>query len=139
MTDTRHGDHQRATGSVADEAALLADLLASRGWGGVPPGPAPSSPADGEGPAAECTCGGITPAACRLCPVCQLIAFVQQVSPDTVERVAEIVDLAATALRDLAQSQRERTGERDGERQGGRQGGRQGEGGGASTQGAESR
>ncbi len=131
MTDTRHGDDERATGSVADEAALLADLLASRGWGGPSPGPAPSAPGDGEGPAAECTCGGTTPAACRLCPVCQLIAFVQQVSPDTVERVAEIVDLAATALRDLAQSQRERTGER--------QGGRQGEGGGASTHGADSR
>ncbi|ADU48484.1 hypothetical protein [Intrasporangium calvum] len=135
MTDTRHGDHERATGSVADEAALLADLLASRGWGGLSPGPAPSAPGDGEGPAAECTCGGTTPAACRLCPVCQLIAFVQQVSPDTVERVAEIVDLAATALRDLAQSQRERTGERDGERDGERQG----EGGGASTHGADSR
>lgn len=131
MTDNRPGDHERATASVADEAALLADLLASRGWGGAPTGHAPSSPGDESGPATECTCGGTTPAACRLCPVCQLIAFVQQVSPDTLERVAEVVDLAATALRDLAQSQRDRTGERHAERQG--------EDGGASTHGADSR
>jgi hypothetical protein len=93
---------------------LLVDLLSSRGWGGQA-GPAgqrsdQSEPADpgstpGQG---ECTCGGTTPAACRLCPVCQLIALVQQVSPDALERVAEVVDLAATALRDLAQAQRDK-------------------------------
>ncbi|WP_353354292.1 hypothetical protein [Intrasporangium sp. DVR] len=32
-------------------------------------------------------------------------------SPDSLEKVAEIVDLAATALRDLAQAQRDRAGE----------------------------
>ena len=42
------------------------------------------------------------PAACRLCPVCQLISFVQRVSPETLERVADVVELAATGLRDLA-------------------------------------
>ena len=43
-----------------------------------------------------------------MCPVCQLISFVQQVNPDTIERVADFVGFAATALRDLATSQRER-------------------------------
>ena len=57
----------------------------------------------------ECTCGGQQPASCRVCPVCQLIAFVQQVSPDTIDRVADFVGFAATALRDLATAQRERT------------------------------
>ena len=44
-----------------------------------------------------------------MCPVCQLISFVQQVNPDTIERVADFVGFAATALRDLATSQRERS------------------------------
>ena len=57
----------------------------------------------------ECTCGGREPAACRVCPVCQLISFVQQVNPDTIERVADFVGFAATALRDLATAQRERS------------------------------
>ncbi len=64
-----------------------------------------------EGTAGECTCGGTTPAACRVCPVCQLIAFVQQVNPDTIEKVADFVGFAATALRDLATAQRERRAE----------------------------
>ena len=68
--------------------------------GGIPLG-------DGR-PGAECTCGGRERAACRMCPVCQLISFVQQVNPDTIERVADFVGFAATALRDLATSQRER-------------------------------
>jgi hypothetical protein len=41
--------------------------------------------------------------------VCQLISFVQQVNPDTIERVADFVGFAASALRDLATAQRERT------------------------------
>ncbi|GAB3049068.1 hypothetical protein GCM10027053_04510 [Intrasporangium mesophilum] len=56
----------------------------------------------------ECTCGGRTPAACAVCPVCQLIAFVQQVNPETIDKVADFVGFAATALRDLATAQRER-------------------------------
>jgi hypothetical protein len=48
-----------------------------------------------------------------VCPVCQLIAFVQQVNPDTIEKVADFVGFAATALRDLATAQRERRAEPD--------------------------
>jgi hypothetical protein len=46
-----------------------------------------------------------------VCPVCQLIAFVQQVNPDTIDKVADFVGFAATALRDLATAQRERRSE----------------------------
>jgi hypothetical protein len=136
-------DHLPRT--VAEEAALLVDLLSRRGWGAGSGMPSASSrtPADdsderhhdgpghhdaahhdaghahagarpggiplGDGrPAPECTCGGREPAACKVCPVCQLISFVQQVNPDTIERVADFVGFAATALRDLATSQRER-------------------------------
>ncbi len=124
-------------GSVAEEAALLVDLLSRRSWSslsGMPPRRSGGEPADAaahddgaaggtgipedstgadatgrpDGRAGECTCGGTTPAACRVCPVCQLIAFVQQVNPDTIEKVADFVGFAATALRDLAAAQRER-------------------------------
>ena len=138
--------------TVAEEAALLVDLLSRRGWGAGTGMPSASSHAhahraagdgshghDGAGDEAndpdapghdasgatsgarpggiplgdgrqgpECTCGGREPAACRVCPVCQLISFVQQVNPDTIERVADFVGFAATALRDLATAQRER-------------------------------
>ena len=156
--------------SVAEEAALLVDLLSRRGWPASPgrasarpprDGKAPEGAADApeghhayahgwhetrpdghggraapgaasgdapgdapgggaasegdatEGSASECTCGGRTPAACRVCPVCQLIAFVQQVNPDTIDRVADFVGFAATALRDLATAQRDRRAEPD--------------------------
>ncbi|GAA6525749.1 hypothetical protein IDVR_15440 [Intrasporangium sp. DVR] len=112
MAETRDEAHVRPPGSVADEAAALAELLAERGWGGSSTGAGRSESAHGGARStSQCTCGGAPPAACRLCPVCQLIAFVQQVSPDSLEKVAEIVDLAATALRDLAQAQRDRAGE----------------------------
>jgi hypothetical protein len=139
--------------TVAQEAALLVELLSRRGWGAdggmpsasshttahgqpragsssAPPGSANGTGAGHDDPATdptggaarpggtpltdagqapECTCGGREPAACRVCPVCQLISFVQQVNPDTIERVADFVGFAATALRDLATAQRERS------------------------------
>lgn len=111
-------------GSVAEEAALLVDLLSQRSRSGASDmpsrGPADNrsdSRSDGrsdsrsEGSPGACTCGGTTPAACRVCPVCQLIAFVQQVNPDTIDKVADFVGFAATALRDLATAQRERRAE----------------------------
>jgi hypothetical protein len=42
-----------------------------------------------------------------VCPVCQVISFVQRLSPDTLDRVADVVELAATGLRDFAQAQRD--------------------------------
>ena len=131
---TRPGDPP-PPGSVAAEAALLVELLSRRSWSstsGMPSGSSrgeragsaahdhdaghttgPGTAGRPDGPAGECTCGGTTPAACRVCPVCQLIAFVQQVNPDTIEKVADFVGFAATALRDLATAQRERRAEPD--------------------------
>ncbi len=79
-------------------------------------GPHDSEPASGVGAGGtdhRCTCGGSTPQACRLCPVCQFIALVGSISPETIERAADVVGLAATALRDLAVVQRERQAARD--------------------------
>lgn len=116
VAETRDGTQTAPPASVADEAALLVDLLSSRGWGGPAAGQSDrssdesaqeSSDTGSRAHRGECTCGGTTPAACRLCPVCQLIAFVQRLSPDTLDRVADVVQLAATGLRDLAHAQRE--------------------------------
>ncbi len=112
--------------SVAQEAALLVDLLSQRGGWGPGTDRRPGSDEDGSerhrapddhgrheghqgGAAHECTCGGQAPQACRYCPVCQVIGFVQRVNPETIERVADFALFAATALRDLATAQRERT------------------------------
>lgn len=38
--------------------------------------------------------------------MCQVIAFVQKINPDTIERIADFATFAATALRDLASAQR---------------------------------
>jgi hypothetical protein len=40
--------------------------------------------------------------------VCQVISFVSSISPETIDRAADLVGFAATALRDLATAQRER-------------------------------
>lgn len=117
-----------SVGTVAQEAARLLEVLSERGgaWPGAAGRPrthgGPTSGATDEGahddsdaPDAEardarhvCTCGGTTPQACRICPVCQLISFVSSVNPDTIDRVADVVGFAATALRDLATAQRGR-------------------------------
>ena len=118
VAETRDGTQTAPPGSVADEAALLVDLLSSRGWGGPTvgqsdesgAGPRESSGTGSRAQRGECSCGGTTPAACRLCPVCQLISFVQRLSPDTLDTVADVVELAATGLRDLAHAQRDRHG-----------------------------
>ena len=120
-------------GTVAEEASLLVEALAAFGAGGqVPTGHDAGAGPDATGPDATgpdptdrdptqsddtdseradshaCTCGGQRPAACAVCPVCQLIAFVQRVRPETIERLADVAELAATGLRDLAVVQRAR-------------------------------
>ena len=118
-TGSARPDGASRLGSVAEEAALLVDLLSQRSRPDASdmPSPGPADAKDSrsdsrsEGRPGACTCGGTTPAACRVCPVCQLIAFVQQVNPDTIDKVADFVGFAATALRDLATAQRERRAE----------------------------
>ncbi|MEO7000045.1 MAG: hypothetical protein ABI112_18360 [Terracoccus sp.] len=107
----RHDDAPPA--SVAAEAALLIELLSQRGsfasasaGSRSGSGPEPAAGSAGQPDGGECTCGGAPPAACRICPVCQVIAFVQKINPDTIERIADFATFAATALRDVASAQR---------------------------------
>ncbi len=97
-------------GSVAEEAARLLGLFAA----GLPdsalhaagaraagePPPSHACPECGHDPHAR------TDPVCRVCPVCRVLAVVRAISPETLEKVADIVDLAGEALRGLAARQR---------------------------------
>lgn len=132
MTTNERDQDQQAdagVGSVAEEAGRLVEVLAA--FGGAPGSSGPAADPSGEGTAGSghsgsaggraedaedgesshagtCTCGGRRPAACAVCPLCQVIAFVQRLNPETVDRLAEVVELAATGLRDFAVVQRSR-------------------------------
>jgi hypothetical protein len=47
-----------------------------------------------------------TPVACRVCPLCQGIALLRSVRPETVDRLADFATAVAGTLRDLATQSR---------------------------------
>jgi hypothetical protein len=54
-------------------------------------------------------CGGDsdgTPVACKLCPLCQGIALLRSVRPETVDRLADLASALAAGLRDMATQSR---------------------------------
>jgi len=54
-------------------------------------------------------CGGVndgTPVACKLCPLCQGIALLRSVRPETVDRLADFASAVAATLRDMATQSR---------------------------------
>jgi hypothetical protein len=121
-----------ANGTVTEEAARLIEAMASmaRSTAGAGAGQGPSPYADGpaqdSSPGAQdaspeqddgqgsthgvcSSCGGerdSTPVACKLCPVCQGIAFIRSVRPETVDRLADFASALASTLRDVATQSR---------------------------------
>lgn len=112
-------------GSVAEETARLVEALG--GWAEGLRGPHDDAAPAGSGPPADAGpdegrpdredaaggaadrcehCGGTSRAgealACRLCPVCQGIALLRTVRPETVERLADVAAALSGALRDIA-------------------------------------
>jgi hypothetical protein len=69
-------------GSLGEEAAKLAEALQE--WAG-------HNISDGS-------------AACRLCPLCQLIALVRQLSPETIDQIGDQVEGLVRSLRTLLES-----------------------------------
>jgi hypothetical protein len=69
-------------GSLVDEAAKLAEALQE--WAG-------NNISDGS-------------AACRLCPLCQMIALVRQLNPETVDQIGDQVEGLVRTLRSLLES-----------------------------------
>ncbi|MGB8385047.1 MAG: hypothetical protein WCG47_28045 [Dermatophilaceae bacterium] len=111
-----HEAHDPDVGSVAEEAARLIGLLASE----LTDAEARAAGARASARTGVCeTCGHDASAdgtnhsgrqqdsVCRLCPVCQLVAFVRSISPDTIDRLADVVDMVSVGLRGLAESRRE--------------------------------
>jgi hypothetical protein len=63
------------------------------------------APADPPSAGACTSCGGergSTPIACKLCPLCQGIALLRSVRPETVDRLADLASAVAECLRDMA-------------------------------------
>jgi hypothetical protein len=119
-------------GSVADEAAKLLESLRRVDWAaavGAGPEAPHGAPAGGEGPArADRPAGAEDPAgapaatpgpphhvpmgtaeSCTYCPVCRAVTVLRAVSPETLERLADLAGTAAALLSDLAAA---RTGPR---------------------------
>lgn len=120
-----------ANGTVTEEAARLIDAIASMARSSADPrqdpGPYAGEPAQEPGsPGAPdasrrsehrdapsdggCSvCGGESegaPVACRLCPLCQGIALLRSVRPETVDRLADLASAVAGTLRDMAAQSR---------------------------------
>ena len=124
-----------ANGTVAEEAARLIEAMASiarssaepgqdsspyaggPAWGSHPPDASGRSDRGdgrsdrGEDPSngACSACGrerDSTPVACKLCPLCQGIAFLRSVRPETVDRLADLASAVAATLRDVATQSR---------------------------------
>ncbi|MEO8517571.1 MAG: hypothetical protein ABI438_00210 [Dermatophilaceae bacterium] len=134
MTEQTEQTEQAPTGNgtVAQEAARLIETLtlmarstADWGLGTNADGPTRDSAPDAHDDAPDhdhrddkgdepsegvCSaCGGereSTPVACKLCPLCQGIAFIRSVRPETVDRLADLASVVASSLRDLAAQSR---------------------------------
>lgn len=87
-----------SSGSVADEAARLLEALrdAAATWQHGGDDHEHASPGD-------------PPAACRVCPLCRVIAALQQVKPETVRHLADAAASLTAALSDLVPATGDRT------------------------------
>lgn len=96
--DPRTPGGRGAVGTVAEEAARLFESLTGR-----PLDPATFAPPDADPDGSRCPhprAGEAT--TCALCPVCQGIAWLRTVNPETIDRLADLAAAATSALRDLA-------------------------------------
>jgi len=122
---------QPSIGTVAEEAARLISAVAAMRHSATaataataddpspyagepaqdpasPVGPPPGDPGPGASPVCS-ACGGVnagTPVACKLCPLCQGIALLRSVRPETVDRLADFASAVAATLRDMATQSR---------------------------------
>lgn len=100
--------------SVADEAARLAEAFA--GWAGRNHFTASTSGddelavVDGAGgaaqPSCDCAHGPGVEAVCRNCPVCRAAGLIQAVSPELLDRAADLLELLASGLHSAAAGRR---------------------------------
>lgn len=102
MNDRSDSPTSEAAGSVAEEAVKLMESLGA--WASHK---AADDPAPNRAGAQECSCSRAqTPAVCQVCPVCRVGAFLEGLSPDIVERLADVVAMFAGSLHAAAQQRR---------------------------------
>jgi hypothetical protein len=99
-------------GSVAEEAARLLGVFAA----GMPEAHllAAGSRVAGESPTDHvCPECGHDPHArssadsvCRICPICRVLNVVKAISPETLDKIADVVDLVSEGLRGFAANRR---------------------------------
>jgi hypothetical protein len=120
---TEHSSAPPPVGTVAEEAARLIDAFAA--WSASPtdgpgrrdgedrryagPEESAGTGSEGEGPAGghRCaSCGAETgvgrAVTCEVCPVCQGIALLRSVRPETLDRLADLAAAVTATLRDVA-------------------------------------
>jgi hypothetical protein len=89
-------------GSITEEAAKLLEALGAWATGAAGAGGSGDADADvGEGRTSGFADGS---AACRLCPVCQLIAAVRQTRPETYHHLLDASSALTAALRSVVES-----------------------------------
>ncbi len=109
--DPRHDPSPYAGGPAHDATPPHVEHVPP-GAGPVPPpqaGPAPPDPGPQRSPQTCSACGGEsggTPVACKLCPLCQGIALLRTIRPETVDRLADLASAMAESLRDMATQSR---------------------------------
>ncbi|NHN55943.1 hypothetical protein G9U51_09165 [Calidifontibacter sp. DB0510] len=99
-------DPAASAASVADEARKLVESLTR--WAGAEASaatqqaeaPPPQSAAEG------CCSGPLTERVCGICPVCRVAGFVDALSPEIIDRMADFVGMAAASLHALANDRR---------------------------------
>jgi hypothetical protein len=101
----------RSTGSADEATSSYSDMPAKETEPGAADETSPPRPEDREEPlqGACSACGGerdSTPLACKLCPVCQGIALIRSIRPETVDRLADFAAAVASSLRDMAAQSR---------------------------------
>lgn len=95
-----------ASGSVAEETARLLEALM-----GVQADPAGAAREAPEATAGEHThTPGAAEDVCRLCPVCQLLRVARSVSPQTLDRLADLASAVTETLREVAAARWQDTG-----------------------------
>jgi hypothetical protein len=103
-------------GSVAEETARLLealgdwaeDLASDHARGASQSGYAAGAPREADPRCAHCGADSRMGEAmtCRLCPLCQGIAVLRAVRPETVDRLADLAGALSSTLRDLAAESR---------------------------------
>ncbi|MBC9957607.1 hypothetical protein [Yimella sp. cx-51] len=115
MTDRTEDDQSDAAAAVAQEAMKLVESLGA--WAGSASSAHAFESSAGGGSDRDddepkrgddgCSCSTAhAPVVCRVCPVCRVGAFLEGLSPEAMERIADLIGMVAGSLQAVAQERR---------------------------------